>query len=171
MPYWAPESMDEYEDRLSLVLAGTHTPQFETVFLRADGVRVPVLVFESRAGGRGWTPDRLDGSILDITDRKQVEELNRMQQEKLQASARLASMGELASTLAHELNQPLAAISSYTTGALNMLTGRQRSIQRSCSRRWKRPMSRRSAPATSSAASTNSSNSASRSASWCRFRR
>ena len=30
-------------------------------------------------------------------------------------------MGEIASTLAHELNQPLAAISSYTTGALNML--------------------------------------------------
>jgi len=30
-------------------------------------------------------------------------------------------MGEIASTLAHELNQPLAAISSYTTGALNMM--------------------------------------------------
>jgi two-component system sensor histidine kinase DctS len=121
MPYWAPESMDESEDRLSLVLAGTHTPQFETVFVRADGVRVPVLVFESalvdEAGRQtGWM-----ASILDITDRKQVEELNRVQQEKLQASARLASMGELASTLAHELNQPLAAISSYTTGAINML--------------------------------------------------
>jgi two-component system sensor histidine kinase DctS len=61
------------------------------------------------------------GSILDISDRKQVEDLNRRQQEKLQASARLATMGEIASTLAHELNQPLAAISSYATGALNML--------------------------------------------------
>jgi two-component system sensor histidine kinase DctS len=50
-----------------------------------------------------------------------VENINRQQQEKLQASARLASMGELASTLAHELNQPLAAISSYATGALNLL--------------------------------------------------
>lgn len=121
MPYWAPEAMDEFEDRLELVLAGSNTPQFETVFLRADGVRVPVLVFESPLvddSGRqtGWM-----ASILDITDRKRVEELNRMQQEKLQASARLASMGELASTLAHELNQPLAAISSYTTGAINML--------------------------------------------------
>ena len=121
MPYWAPEAMDEFEDRFELVLAGTNTPQFETVFLRADGVRVPVLVFESplvdEAGRQtGWM-----ASILDISDRKKVEELNRMQQEKLQASARLASMGELASTLAHELNQPLAAISSYTTGAINML--------------------------------------------------
>ena len=41
--------------------------------------------------------------------------------EDSEASARLASMGELASTLAHELNQPLAAISSYATGALNLL--------------------------------------------------
>ncbi|MBC7455622.1 MAG: GHKL domain-containing protein, partial [Massilia sp.] len=43
------------------------------------------------------------------------------QQEKLHASARLATMGEISSMLAHELNQPLAAISSYTTGALNLL--------------------------------------------------
>jgi len=50
-----------------------------------------------------------------------VEDLNRKQEERLQAGARLASMGEIASTLAHELNQPLAAISSYTTGALNMM--------------------------------------------------
>jgi two-component system, LuxR family, sensor histidine kinase DctS len=121
MPYWAPEAMDEFEDRFSLVLSGTNTPQFETVFLRSDGVRFPALVFESPLlddAGRqtGWM-----ASILDITERKQIEELNRVQQEKLESSARLASMGELASTLAHELNQPLAAISSYTTGAINLL--------------------------------------------------
>lgn len=121
MPYWAPEAMEEYQARFSTVLAGTVTPQFETIFQRSDGTRFPVLIFESPlvdSSGKqtGWM-----GSILDITDRKQVEDLNRRQHEKLQASARLATMGELASTLAHELNQPLAAISSYTTGALNLL--------------------------------------------------
>jgi two-component system, LuxR family, sensor histidine kinase DctS len=121
MPYWAPEAMDEYQQRFSQVLQGTVTPQFETVFQRASGERFPVLVFESPLvdeDGRqtGWM-----GSILDISDRKRVEELNRQQQEKLQASARLATMGEIASTLAHELNQPLAAISSYSTGALNLI--------------------------------------------------
>jgi two-component system sensor histidine kinase DctS len=59
--------------------------------------------------------------MLDITDRKHAEELARQQQEKLEASARLATMGEISSMLAHELNQPLAAISSYTAGALNVL--------------------------------------------------
>jgi two-component system sensor histidine kinase DctS len=122
MPYWAPEVMTEYQHRLANVLQGSVTPQFETIFQRPDGTRIPVLVFEAPLvdnEGRhtGWM-----GSILDITDRKRVEELNREHQEKLQTSARLATMGEIASMLAHELNQPLAAISSYTTGALNVLT-------------------------------------------------
>jgi len=121
MPYWAPEAVLEYEERFAKILAGTATPQFETVFQRSDGVRVPVLVFEaplvdSRGKQTGWM-----SSILDITDRKKAEELNRQQQEKLEASARLATMGEISSMLAHELNQPLAAISSYTAGALNVL--------------------------------------------------
>ena len=121
MPYWAPEAMAEYQQRLDKVLSGHVTPQFETTFRRSDGERIPVLIFEAPlvdSNGRqtGWM-----GSILDISDRKRVEELNRQQQEKLQASARLATMGEISSMLAHELNQPLAAISSYTTGAVNLI--------------------------------------------------
>ncbi len=121
MPYWAPEAMEEYQARFSQVLAGTVTPQFETIFQRADGTRFPVLIFESPLVDDSGKQTGWMGSILDISDRKRVEDLNRRQQEKLQASARLATMGEIASTLAHELNQPLAAISSYTTGALNMI--------------------------------------------------
>jgi two-component system sensor histidine kinase DctS len=121
MAYWAPEAMADYQQRFASVLAGHVTPQFETIFQRADGARVPVLIFEaplvdSEGRQTGWM-----GSILDISDRKNAEELARQQQEKLHASARLATMGEISSMLAHELNQPLAAISSYTTGALNLL--------------------------------------------------
>ena len=126
MPYWAPEAMETYQERFAQVLAGTVSPQFETIFQRRDGERFPVLIFESALiddQGRqtGWM-----GSILDISDRRRAEDLTRWQQEKLQASARLATMGEIASTLAHELNQPLAAISSYTTGALNLLENSQK---------------------------------------------
>ncbi len=59
----------------------------------------------------------------DITERKLAAERERQQAEKLQQSARLISMGEMASSLAHELNQPLAAISSYSTGCTNLLKG------------------------------------------------
>jgi two-component system sensor histidine kinase DctS len=121
MAYWAPEAMADYQQRFASVLAGHITPQFETIFQRSDGARVPVLIFEaplvdSEGQQTGWM-----GSILDISDRKDAEELARQQQEKLHASARLATMGEISSMLAHELNQPLAAISSYTTGALNLI--------------------------------------------------
>jgi two-component system sensor histidine kinase DctS len=121
MPYWAPEAMAEYQTRFASVLAGKVTPQFETIFQRPDGERVPVLIFEAPLIDKDGKQTGWMGSILDISDRKRIEELNRQQHEKLQASARLATMGEIASMLAHELNQPLAAISSYTTGALNVL--------------------------------------------------
>ncbi len=121
MPYWATEAMSEYEARFASVLAGKVVPQFETFFQRPNGERVPVLVFEAPLVDNNGKQTGWMGSILDISDRKRIEEVNRQQQEKLQTSARLATMGEIASMLAHELNQPLAAISSYTTGALNLL--------------------------------------------------
>lgn len=64
----------------------------------------------------GWM-----GSTLDITERKQMQRLAARQQEKLEASGRLIAVGEVASTLAHELNQPLGALSSFATGLLNHL--------------------------------------------------
>ncbi len=61
MPYWAPEAMEEYQERFTRVLAGTVTPQFETVFQRSDGARLPVLIFESplldkNGKQAGWAP-------------------------------------------------------------------------------------------------------------------
>jgi two-component system sensor histidine kinase DctS len=71
------------------------------------------------SGGKhtGWM-----SAVLDVTEQRRVEELSRQQQERLQASARLATVGEMASLLSHELNQPLAAIASYASACLNMAT-------------------------------------------------
>jgi PAS domain S-box-containing protein len=57
----------------------------------------------------------------DITERRKHEESARAQQEKAQLTSRLTTMGEMASSLAHELNQPLTAISNYNMGAVAML--------------------------------------------------
>jgi signal transduction histidine kinase len=56
-----------------------------------------------------------------MRQRLEAEKQLRLQQERLQTSTRLIAMGEMASSLAHELNQPLAAISSYTTGSINLI--------------------------------------------------
>ena len=60
-------------------------------------------------------------SIIDVSEEKRAEERERQQQERLQTAARLTTMGEMASSLAHELNQPLGAITSYLTGSINLL--------------------------------------------------
>jgi len=57
----------------------------------------------------------------EIIQQRKAEELSRQSLERLQRSARLATLGEMASMLSHELNQPLAAITSYATGSLNLL--------------------------------------------------
>jgi two-component system, LuxR family, sensor histidine kinase DctS len=123
MPYWPPELIDEYQQRQAVRLAGNLSERegYETVFLRKDGSRFTVLVFEAplidaQGVQTGWM-----SALLDISEQRRMEELSRASQERLQASARLATVGEMASLLSHELNQPLAAISSYATGTANML--------------------------------------------------
>jgi C4-dicarboxylate-specific signal transduction histidine kinase len=57
----------------------------------------------------------------EIIQQRRAEEISRQSLERLQKSARLATLGEMASMLSHELNQPLAAIASYASGSLNLL--------------------------------------------------
>jgi two-component system, LuxR family, sensor histidine kinase DctS len=124
-PYWPPELIDEYQKRQEVRLAGQHTPPregFESVFMRKDGSRFPVLIIEApliNAQGlqTGWM-----SAFVDISEQRRVQELQRTSQERLQATARLATVGEMASLLSHELNQPLAAIASYASGSLNLMT-------------------------------------------------
>jgi two-component system, LuxR family, sensor histidine kinase DctS len=122
MPYWVPNQLEETFAMHRAVLAG-EAPQdgFELMFMRKNGEHFHALIYEAplidgNGQQTGWM-----GSVLDITERKRTAELAQQQMEKLQFTSRLITMGEMASTLAHELNQPLAAIASYNTGCINLL--------------------------------------------------
>ena len=125
-PYWPIEQVQAYQQRQAERLnapAGLAPARegYETVFMRKGGERFPVIVYEaplvdSKGQHAGWM-----SSVVDISDQRRMEELTRQQQERLQATARLASVGEMASLLSHELNQPLSAIASYATGSLNLM--------------------------------------------------
>ncbi len=123
-PYWPRALLEEYASRQAIRLSGNVPPRegFESVFVRKDGSHFPVLIIEApliNAQGlqTGWM-----SACIDISEQRRVQELSRTSQERLQATARLATVGEMASLLSHELNQPLAAISSYAAGSVNVLS-------------------------------------------------
>ena len=117
LPFWPPEAVDAMMARNLNTLAGqTSTKGFESQWKHSDGHMVDVMVFESPLvnpqGIRiGWM-----GSIVDISERKKLEEKERRHVEAMSQHARLNDMGLIASELAHELNQPLTAIASYSAG-------------------------------------------------------
>jgi len=135
-PYWPPDQVPVYQQRQAERLgaagggaeaspaaqaAQTSREGYETEFQRKSGERFPVMVYEAPlvdGSGRhtGWM-----SAVLDLSAQRRAEDLSRQQQERLQATARLASVGEMASLLSHELNQPLSAIASYATGSLNLM--------------------------------------------------
>jgi PAS domain S-box-containing protein len=81
--------------------------------------------FEVRRRFIPWVDGHLAQLLIatDITSRKEADDLALQQQERMQFTSRLTTMGEMASSLAHELNQPLSAISNYCMGVAKRLEG------------------------------------------------
>lgn len=81
--------------------------------------------FEVRRRFIPWVDGHLAQLLIatDITIRKEADELARQQEARMQFTSRLTTMGEMASSLAHELNQPLSAISNYCMGVAKRLEG------------------------------------------------
>lgn len=88
---------------------------------RKDGSTFPMelAVGEMRSGDQRF----FTGFIRDLTERQQTEARLQELQSELVHISRLTAMGEMASTLAHELNQPLSAIANYLKGSRRLLEG------------------------------------------------
>src|SRR6185503_1274825 len=85
---------------------------------RKDGSRVPVLI-----GVAAFEHDALQGVafVLDLTERKRAAEALRALQMELAHASRLATMGQLAASIAHEVNQPIGAVRNNAHAALRFL--------------------------------------------------
>ena len=77
--------------------------------------------FDVRSRYLQWTDGRLAQMLIatDITARLRAEEQAAAQADKAQVTSRLVTMGEMASSVAHELNQPLTAITNYCNGMVS----------------------------------------------------
>ena len=122
MPYWLPDEIDRataFQD--AALIEGAPQKSIELTFRQKNGKLLHALVFETplideEGIHRGWM-----GSFIDITDRKAMEATASAHLEKLAQTARLIMIGEVAALIAHDLNQPLAAITSYSTGLSNRI--------------------------------------------------
>src|SRR5262250_1830231 len=126
---WTELTPAEWRDRderaiTELKTTGIFQP-FEKEYFRKDGSRVPVLL-----GGALFEGDGNDGVafVLDLTEQKRVQEMLQQAQQTLYTTqvelarvSRVTTMGELAASIAHEVNQPLTAISNNASACLRLL--------------------------------------------------
>jgi PAS domain S-box-containing protein len=94
---------------------------FEKEYVHKDGSHVPVLI-----GGASFEGNEDEGVIfvLDLTERKRAEEALQKTQAELAHVTRVTTIGALTSSVAHEVNQPLAAIVTNADAALRWLAGK-----------------------------------------------
>jgi PAS domain S-box-containing protein len=114
-----PAEWRDVDDQAFAELKATGTVQpREKEYFRKDGSRVPVLV--ARAIYE-WNRDEGVAFVLDLTERKHVEGALRDAQANLAHVVRVTALGELAASIAHEVNQPLAAVVANAEAGLRWL--------------------------------------------------
>ncbi len=115
------------DDALDAVdgLAGLPTDTLTTAQTENAEIFVPELAkwLEVRSRYLTWVDGRLAQMMIatDITPRRKAEEQAALQAERAQSASRLITMGEMASSVAHELNQPLTAINNYCNGMVSRI--------------------------------------------------
>jgi PAS domain S-box-containing protein len=125
-----PAEWRDVDDQAFAELKATGTSQpREKEYFRKDGSRVPVLV--ARAIFE-WNRDEGVAFVFDLTERKHVEGALRDAQANLAHVVRVTTLGELAASIAHEVNQPLAAVVANAEAGLRWLRRRTPDVGAAC---------------------------------------
>ena len=110
-------------------LAGLPQDELSTSQIKNFEIFIPELSkwLEVRSRYLTWVDGRLAQMVIatDITSRRDAEALAIQQAERAQSASRLITMGEMASSVAHELNQPLTAINNYCNGIISRIQSKQ----------------------------------------------
>jgi two-component system sensor kinase FixL len=116
----APECVEAYRENMRRVFAGEAVVyEFKAITLKNRIAWMETHAAPLRdARGNIYA---LLGITRDITEHKQAEEQARRHQTELARVARLSTMGEMATGIAHELNQPLSAIANFSRGCIRRL--------------------------------------------------
>ncbi len=123
-----PEAVS-HDDSQDDEMAGLPTDGLANASTENAEIYVPDLQkwLEIRTRYLNWVDGRLAQMVIasDITPRRRAEEQADQQAQRAQSVSRLITMGEMASSVAHELNQPLTAISNYCNGLVSRIKNQQ----------------------------------------------
>jgi PAS domain S-box-containing protein len=114
------ESRDRDGEAVAELKATGTVQPFQKEFLRKDGTRVPVMI-----GGAAFAESGNEGVafVLDLSEQKRAEEALQEAQTDLAHVTRVTALGELTASIAHEVNQPLAAVVTNANASLRWLAG------------------------------------------------
>lgn len=118
--YWPPQSEWVYAESVIAAVSGKPYYEEECTLLADDGTPLEVLftvAFPTGAVGRG----RILVGIVDMSERNRARDALAQVQAELAHAARIATLGELTASIAHEINQPLAAIVTSGEASLRWL--------------------------------------------------
>jgi PAS domain S-box-containing protein len=125
---WSP--LVHPDDRARVVSTWLHSFEtgepfeFEHRVLRADGVYRHFYSSGQPVRGKDGRITRWNNLHTDISERKEAEEVLRNTQARLSQATQIATISELSASIAHEINQPLAAVVANGHACLNWLSAR-----------------------------------------------
>ncbi|MEH2563216.1 trifunctional serine/threonine-protein kinase/ATP-binding protein/sensor histidine kinase [Bradyrhizobium sp. AZCC 2289] len=121
-----PQWLDSTAGALEQIDTTGAAQAYEKEYLRKDGSRVPVLI-----GAAAFDEARYEGVtfVLDLTERKRAEAAAREVQLQLARANRVATMGQLAASIAHEINQPIGAAITYAQAGLSWLRAKPPNLE------------------------------------------
>ena len=114
-----PEEDESFAECIMAIDENRLTFTAETRVRTVKGELIPIIVALKFPPDAGL--DRISGSILDNRERLEMQAMLDRTRGELQHALRAASLGELATSIAHEVNQPLTAIMSYAQAAQRWL--------------------------------------------------
>lgn len=120
----APEEVEPVKVVLNEMRAGYFPNQFESYWLSKDGARRLISWQNTALLDEAGKVQNIISTGIDITERRLTEEQMKKHQSELAHMDRLSLMGEMAATMAHELNQPLTALYAYSKACLQMLSSK-----------------------------------------------
>lgn len=115
-----PDNDGGFAHFLTGIFEGQTEFQSETIVRSRDGRLIPILVALSfPKDGSGL--DRIQASIVDMTERHQFQEALETSRQELEQASRAAMIGEISASIAHEVNQPLSAIMTFVQAGTRWL--------------------------------------------------